>query len=90
VFQEILPFLLLLIFCIDSNECFLLKNGFLSPYLLDKYNKEGDLSIWNSSVSFNYSAMELANGIGEKSRYEVKDILQKALYELWLQKNNNK
>jgi hypothetical protein len=79
--------------CLDSVSNPKVKRNMI----VDKYNKEGDLSIWNSSVSFNYSAVELANtiwnspgSIGEKSRYEVKDILQKALYELWLQKNNNK
>jgi hypothetical protein len=50
--------------------------------IVDKYNTEGDLS---NSFNSN-SAMEIANNsIGEKSRYEVKEILQK-LYELWLQK----
>jgi hypothetical protein len=42
--------------------------------IVDKYNTEGDLS---NSFNSN-SAMEIANNsIGEKSRYEVKEILQK-------------
>jgi hypothetical protein len=41
--------------------------------IVDKYNTEGDLS---NSFNSN-SAMEIANNsIGEKSRYEVKEILQ--------------
>jgi hypothetical protein len=41
--------------------------------IVDKYNTEGDLS---NSFNSN-SAMEANNSIGEKSRYEVKEILQK-------------
>jgi hypothetical protein len=51
--------------------------------IVDKYNTEGDLS-----NSFNSNSAMEANSIGEKSRYEVKEILQKHYMSYGYKKNN--
>ena len=57
--------------------------------LVNKYNSEGDLD--KGSYSNSKSSMDLVPAsIGEKSTYDVQQLLQKTLYELWLQKNNEK
>jgi hypothetical protein len=69
--------------CLDTETNPEKKRGML----VNKYNSEGDLD--KGSYSKSKSSMDLVPAsIGEKSRYDVQQLLQKTLYELWLQKNN--
>lgn len=71
--------------CLDAETNPEKKRGMI----VFKYNSEGDLD--KGSYSNNKSSMDLVpSSIGEKSTYDVQQLLQKTLYELWLQKNNEK
>lgn len=61
--------------CLDAETNTEKKRGMI----VDKYNSEGDLD--KGSYSSSKSSMDLAQN-------DVKQLLQKTLYELWLQKNN--
>lgn len=70
--------------CLDTETNPEKKRGMI----VYKYDSDGNLSRGNHSSK---SSMDLVPAsIGEKLRYDVQQLLQKTLYELWLEKNNMK
>lgn len=71
--------------CLDAEIIPEKKRGMI----VNKYDSDGNLDM--GSYSNSKSSMDLVpSSIGEKPTYDVQQLLQKTLYELWLQKNNEK